>query len=84
LSLKSNSLPLESIEQSHLSAFLMSTQVILMNKMNPSNESNEQLSIRSEMVFNWNKWVLENEEEYFSNATDEQSIQRLGTRLCMI
>tara|TARA_R110001583_G_scaffold18595_1_gene73801 strand:- start:2124 stop:4493 length:2370 start_codon:yes stop_codon:yes gene_type:complete len=81
LSLKSNSLPLESIEQSHLSGFFNVYSSYFNEQDESDNESNEQLSIRSEMVFNWNKWVLENEEEYFSNATDEQSIQRLGTRL---
>jgi len=46
----------------------MSTQVILHEPRWTDNESNEQLSIRSEMVFNWNKWVLEKQRRVFSNA----------------
>ncbi|MGB3599023.1 MAG: fimbria/pilus outer membrane usher protein [Marinomonas sp.] len=44
--------------------------------------TSEQLDLRSEMVMNWQGWVIENDNEYTSSSTsDESNIKRTGSRL---
>lgn len=80
LSLKSGSRNLNPSKPAKLSGFINAYSSYLYQNDKKENSTSDLLAIRSEMVFNWEGWVLENEGEYLSETTSS-SFKRLGTRI---
>jgi len=80
LSLKSDLRNLNPSKPAKLSGFINAYSSYLHQQDEEENSTSDLLAIRSEMVFNWKGWVLENEGEYLSETTSS-SFKRLGTRI---
>ena len=82
LSLKDSQDGLKALNPTEFSGFLNLYSSYFYQKDNLDDTDDKDLALRSEMVMNMNGWVLENENEYSSNTTDDgSSVKRLGTRL---
>ncbi|MGO2513813.1 fimbria/pilus outer membrane usher protein [Marinomonas polaris] len=82
LSLKSNARPLDPLHESNFSGYMNVYSSYFYQDGFSSTGNNEQSAIRTEMVVNIKKWVLENEAEYDSEKNGNGPIfKRLGTRL---
>lgn len=82
LSLSSNVRAFDSIHESDFSGYMNVYSSYFHQDSFSSSENYNQSGVRTEMVINIKKWVLENESEYDSNRSENTPIlKRLGTRL---
>lgn len=82
LSLKPNVRELDFIDDSRFSGYMNLYSSYFYQDDYSTFKNNEQSAVRTEMVLNINKWVLENEAEYNSTRSENTPVlKRLGTRL---
>ncbi|MGO3407789.1 fimbria/pilus outer membrane usher protein [Marinomonas sp.] len=82
LSVRTDSARPKSDQPADISGYLNLYSSYLYQRYEVEETISEQLDIRSEMVMNWQGWVIENENEYSSvSAAGESSITRTGSRL---
>ncbi|SBS27476.1 Fimbrial Usher protein [Marinomonas spartinae] len=82
ISLKSDPRVLKPADPASLSGYMNLYSSYLYQNSQSDHVVNEQVAVRSEMVINMNRWVLENDEEYYpTDEANDPSIKRTGTRL---
>ncbi|MEL0622209.1 fimbria/pilus outer membrane usher protein [Marinomonas arenicola] len=81
VSVKSDDARPKSDRPADISGYLNLYSSYLYQRDEADESTSEQLELRSEMVMNWQGWVIENDNEYSSSSTDESSIKRTGSRL---
>lgn len=82
LSLKAYTRPLDTIKESDFSGYMNVYSSYFYQDSSSSSRYNEQSAVRTEMVVNIKKWVLENEAEYDSEKNQNGPIlKRIATRL---